>query len=37
MELLGFGEYFVVFIGPLIPPLLVIYWFLTSKKGGTDK
>jgi hypothetical protein len=31
MELIGTGEFFVVFIGPMIPPLLVIYWFLISR------
>jgi hypothetical protein len=31
MELIGTGEYFVVFIGPVIPPLLALYWFLTRK------
>lgn len=32
MELIGVGEALVVFIGPLIPPLLVIYWFCASRK-----
>jgi hypothetical protein len=31
MELIGAGEVFVVFIGPVIPPLLVIYWFIVSR------
>jgi hypothetical protein len=31
MELLSFGDILLVFIGPVIPPLLVIYWFITSK------
>jgi hypothetical protein len=31
MELLSLGDILVVFVGPIIPPLLVIYWFFTSK------
>mgnify|MGYP000305791211 CR=1 FL=1 len=32
MQYLGVGEVFVLFIGPVIPPLLALFWYLKSKK-----
>lgn len=37
MELLGFGEYFVLFIGPAIPPLLVLLWFFLHAARRGDR
>jgi len=33
VEYLGIGEYFVVFVGPAIAPILVLCWFL-AKDGS---
>lgn len=30
---LSFGDYFVLFIGPIIGPILALIWTLTSKNN----
>lgn len=37
MDLIGVGEYLLVFILPVVPPLLAFFWFVKSKmKGDSD-
>jgi hypothetical protein len=31
MELLGVGDILLVFVGPVIPPLLALFWFVASR------
>ena len=33
MDLLGFGDWFVLFFGPMIAPVLVLIWFCRTRNG----